>query len=226
MVKEARNLGVGENGQGNALQSAAQILNQFIFGSSDFKPPTKLAQEPKPEDKGKEKEISEREQQFVRRQYETSRNDLNTRVNNTLKNTIDANIDPKSSMSDYVRRTASRDAMEQLESLIAKDTRFKALTDKLWEKAFADGFTKESTDRIRSAFVSKARTLLPSVIKKARIEALKGMGKRVTEKEETANNKGPVTPGRPRSQESKSGKIKDAKDIPAGMSTLEFLNSD
>lgn len=226
MVQEARRLGVGENGQGLALQSAANILNQFVFGSSEFSPPSKLSREVSPEKEDKDKEISEREQKFVRQQFESSRTDLNTRVNNVLKNTIDANIDPKKSMSDYVRKNVSRDALEQLEILISRDSRFKALTDKLWEKAFQEGFTKESTDRIRSAFVSKAKTLLPSVIKKARNDALRGTGKRVKDdEEETTPNKGPIAGGRPRSQQP-SGKVKEAKDIPAGMSTLEFLNSD
>lgn len=233
MVNEARRLGVGQgnDGQplpGTALQQAAHLVNQFVFGSSEFQPPTNLSREDKPEDNSREKQISEREQGFIRQQFESARGDLNTRVNNTLRNTIDANIDPKSSMSDYVRKNASRDALDSLETLINQDGRFKTLVDKLWEKAFESNFSRESVDRIRSAYVSKAKTLLPSVIKKARNEALRGMGKRVKDdsEEETTSRRGPVPAGRPRSQSQNTGKIRDAKDIPAGMSTLEFLNSD
>jgi hypothetical protein len=85
-------------------------------------------------------------------------------------------------------------------------------------------------DKIRSAYVSKAKTLLPSVIKKARNDALRGMGKRVKDDDDTTDEstrkKGPVPSGRPRSQSSNTGKIKEAKDIPSGMSTLDFLNSE
>src|SRR5215203_3084960 len=144
MVGEAKRLGVGEGQNGVALQNAALLLNQFIFGSSEFKPPTQLATDKVVD--GKDKEISEREQKIIRTQFDNARNDLNTRVNNTLKNTIDANIDPKNSMSDYVRRNASRDAMETLESLIVKDTRFKTIVDKLWEGVYKDNFSKESLD--------------------------------------------------------------------------------
>lgn len=222
MVMEAR------KSNNEALQSAAAILNQFVFGSTDFKPPTNLSKTT-PEDKKTDEKVSEREQAFVRRQFEGAHGDLNTKVNNTLKNTIDAHIDPKKSMSDYVRRNASKDALETLEGLISKDTRFKALTDKLWEKAFENNFSKESTDRIRSAFLSKAKTLLPAVIKKARNEALRGTGRRVKDDddqqiEETTPNKGPIASGKPRSQQS-GGKVTNGKDIPRGMSTLDFLNS-
>jgi hypothetical protein len=218
MVKEARTSG------NEALQSAAQLLNQFVFGTSDFKPPTNLSKD-EPADEGKNKELEQREQAFTRKQFETARGDLNTRINNTLSNTIDANIDPKKNMTDYVRKNASREALELLESVLSKDSRFISLKDKLWEAAFNSNFSRESVERIKSAYLSRAKTLLPSVIKKARIDALKGLGKRVSEEEPTPN-KSPLPVGRPRSIEGKSGKIKDAKDIPHGMRTLDFLNSD
>jgi hypothetical protein len=220
MVMEAR------KSNNEVLQSAASILNQFAFGTTDFKPPTNLAKDT-PEAQKDTKKVDEREQAFVRRQFETANNDLNTKVNNSLKNTIDAHIDPKGNMSDYVKKNASKDAIETLQDLISKDTRFKTLTDKLWERAFNDNFSKESTDRIRSAFVSKAKTLLPAVIKKARIEALRGTGHRVKNDDDdtTSTNRGPVSAGRPRSQQPTGGKTTDSKGIPKGMSTLDFLNS-
>ena len=136
MAQEAR------NSQNEQLQAAAVLLNQFVFGTSQWTEPQNLSKETKPEDKSKEQEISEREQRFVRQQFDATRTDLNTRVNNTLKNTIQAHIDPKKSMSDYVRRNAERDALEQLTELISGDKRFAALTDKLWEKAYSDGFSQ------------------------------------------------------------------------------------
>lgn len=221
MVREARVSG------NEALQSAAQLLNQFVFGSSDFKPPTNLAKD-ESEDTGKNKELEQREQAFTRQQFESARGDLNTRINNTLANTIDANIDPKKNMTDYVRKNASREALEMLESVLSRDTRFMALKDKLWESAFNNNFNRESVERIKSAYLSRAKTLLPTVIKKARIDALKGLGKRVNDEEDTTPNKSPLPIGRPRSNESsnKGGKIKDAKDIPKSMRTLDFLMQD
>jgi len=219
MVREARKSG------NEALQSAAQLLNQFVFGTSEFKPPSNLSKD-EPESEGKNKELQQREQQFVKQQFDSARNDLNTRINNTLRNTIDANIDPKKSMSDYVRKNASREAIEMLEVVLSKDARFTALKDKLWESAFNSNFSRESVERIKSAYLSRAKTLLPTVIKKARIDALRGLGRRISDEEESPN-KTPIIPGRPRSQEgNKSGKISKASDIPKGMRTIDFLNAD
>lgn len=225
MVQEAK------QSQNEDLQKAALLLNQFVFGTSNFAPPTNLARAESPQDNSRERQVLEREQAFIKQQFDTSRVDLNTRVNNTLRNTIDAHIDPKNSMSDYVKKNASRDALEHLETLISKDARFRALADKLWEKAFQDGFTRDSVERIKSAYLSKARTLLPSVIKRARNDALRGIGKRVMEEESgqeeqtsQQSNRGPIRTERPRS--TTSGKVKEAKDIPKGMKTLDFLMQD
>lgn len=217
MVREARRSG------NEALQSAAQLVNQFVFGTSDFQPPTQLSRD-EPREDGKDVELQQREQQFVTQQFQSARDDLNTRINNTLKNTIDANIDPKKSMSDYVRKNASREAIEMLESVLSKDTRFIALKDRLWEAAFRENFNRNSVERIKSAYLSRAKTLLPTVIKKARIDALKGLGKRSGEDE--TPDKSPVSIGRPRSQDNKGGKITKASDIPKGMRTIDFLNAD
>lgn len=225
MVQEAR------SSNNEKLQEAALLLNQFVFGTSTYSPPQNLAKPEQEGDKDKENKISEREQTFIRQQFESTRGDLNTRVNNTLRNTIQAHIDPKESMSPYVRRNAERDALEKLETLISKDSRFRTLVDRLWDKAYKEGFTTESKERIKSAYLSRAKTLLPSVIKTARNEALRGIGKRVKEEDndsevvEKDNKKGPIPAGRPRSPIA-TGKIKDAKDIPKGMKTIDFLNAD
>jgi len=219
MVQEA------QRSNNEPLRLAAQILNQFVFGSSEFTPPSQLSKE-KPKD-GKPDAQQQQQQEWTKRQFDTTLSDLNTRVNNTLRNTIEANIDPRSSMTEYVKRNACRDALDQLNELIGQDTRFKSLVDKLWEKAFEDGFSKESTDRIKSAHLAKAKSLLPTVIKKARNEALRGMGKRVSDDtSDEKDRKGPIRPGRPSSKATDGKTDKGKVEIPRGMSTLEFLNSD
>jgi hypothetical protein len=217
----------GRRSNNEALQTAANILNQFVFASSDFEPPTKLSGDEKPDEVDEEKEQLKRERsELVKARFAEVRDDLNTRVNNSIRSTIEQNIDPRNSMNDYVKKNAIRDAQENLESLINSDKRFKAITDKLWEKAFKENFTRTSIDTIRTAYTSKARTLLDSVIKKSRIEALRAMGKRVNTKDKN-DDKSPRkgqsdNDERPRSK-NKSG---NSPTVPKGMSTLEFLMQD
>ena len=223
MVREGRALG----DQGAPLQAAANVLNQFIFGSQNFQPHQPLSRQSDPREVRREYEQQQQEQQRVYTQFENVKDDLQTKADNVLKSTIDGHLDPRGSMTDYVRNHAKQEAFENLETLISKDTRFRSLLDKLWEKAFQSNFDKSDTDRIKSAYLSKAKTLLPSVIKKARNDALKGHGSSSKEDEvetETPTRKSPITPGR--STGPSGGKFKNAKDIPKGMTTLDVLMKD
>ncbi len=211
------------------LQEAAQVLNQFVFGSSNFSQPTKLSSDEPDVKDDKAEELTKREQAIAERAFKSANDGLDTKVNNRFRATIDANIDPRESMSPYVRKNASRECYETLTDLVGRDNRFKQIVDKLWEKAAQDDYSKASIDRIEAAFVSKAKTLLPSVLKKARNEALRGMGKRVREDVEEKD----TTPSKRRSSESPKREEKDRsrprsdpKSIPAGMSTLEYMMSD
>lgn len=221
MVREGRALGE----QGAPLQAAANVLNQFIFGSQNFVPPTTLSKQVKPEEQTREQEYRNQQQQRLFDQFSSVKDDLQTKADNVLKSTLDSHIDPTGSMTDYVKSHAVKEAFDNLETLLGKDTRFRSLLDKLWQKAFEDRFSKTSTDRIKAAYLSKARTLLPSVIKKARNDALKGMARTSREDvEERPAKTGPIKSGNP--QPPSSGKIRKASDIPKGMSTLDVLMRD
>lgn len=217
MVREGHRLG----DQGAPLKAAANVLNQFIFGSQQFTPHQPLSQPVDSRVQQQEQQFQNAEQQRIMGQFTQTRDDLQVKADNVLKATIDGHIDPNKSMTAYVKSHATAEAFENLESLISKDLRFRSLLDKLWEKAFQDGFSKDSTDRIKSAYLSKAKTLLPTVIKKARTDALKGVA---SVEVETPTRKGPITPGR--SSSPSGSKYRKASDIPRGMSTLEVLMKD
>jgi hypothetical protein len=221
MVKDGREQGNQE------LGSAAAILNKYIFGTTNFTHPQNLSKDDVSDvSKEKESEITAREQKFAERQYNTARDDLGDRVDNILKVSVDKAIDPNGSMTDYVKRNASREVLEGLENLIMKDTRFRTIYDKLWEKAFENEFDRESMDKIKSAYLSKAKTLLPSLIKKSRNEALRGFNRSSNYERD---RRGPLPVGKTRSSATlSSGKSNNSgsRKIPKGMTTLEFLNSD
>jgi hypothetical protein len=207
------------------LMSAAHILNQYVFASDVFTPPTKLTREER--DNPQINELEQKQAAFQKQRLDSTTSELNSRVNGVYKATIEAHIDPKNSMTDYIKRNAIKDSQEMLNSLISRDTRFKSLVDKLWEKAIESDFNKESVDRIRRAYISKAQTLLPSVIKKARNEALKGMGKRVSkEEDDNTERETKVTKDKEESPRSRSNNSGRKGEIPRGMSSLDYLMQD
>lgn len=195
------------------LKAAALILNQFVFGKSEFVAPQKFGPDERPNE-----QLNNERQEFIRERYDSARGDLSTKVENVLTSTISNHLDPKGQMTDYLRKNATKDCLSSLDSAIAGDTRFQAVLNNLWKKAFENNFTRDSIEKIRSAYLSKAKTILPTLIQRTRSEALRGLSKNREDKD----RKGPVTPGRSAAPTSKESGTK----IPAGMKTLDFFNQD
>jgi len=211
MAQEAR------NSNNEDLNKAAILLNQFVFGTSNFKPPTNLA---KTEVDGEKSEVNKERQQFYAERFNIARDDLSGKLQNTLRATIDLNIDPKNAMPQYIKKHATSDTMDLLDKAIKGDKQFYVMYDKLWEQALKQNFSRESVNMIRSAYLAKAKTVLPQIIGKVRNDALRGLSKRAqsTEKQET-NKKGPLPVGESRKS---TGKL----EIPKGMKTLDYLMKD
>lgn len=220
----------GRDTNNTNLQEAAAIINQFVFGSTKFEPTRALAEQVK--DDPKEDKVSTREQQFIQQKFDDSQKELGDRIDNSLKATIEAHIDKNSSLSDYVKRNAVRDALDKVKELITKDTRFKTIVDRLWDKAVKENFSRASVDAIRSAYMQRAKPLLAPVITGARNEALKGMGKRTIkakvddgDDEDIVESQGSKKP-QARKNDVPTSKKSDGKKIPANMTSLEYLMRD
>jgi hypothetical protein len=205
------------------LKQAALLVNQFIFGSSKFTAPTNRVD--KKPDAAKD-EVEQERLSLVKERFETARNDLQTRVDNTLRATISDYIDPKGVMSGYVKKNAVNDAMKILNESIGSDSSVVKNLDRLWRASLEDKFSKDSQSRIQSYYLSKAKGNLKNAILKARAEALKDLAPRIKsetdDREEEDNSRRPartITPGRPSSPKSKSGPAK-------GESVTDFFMRD
>lgn len=227
MVKE------GRDNEDEDIQKAADVLNQFVFNTRKYTPPTKLAKSDNSNTENPEAaKLAKEREEFTQQKFESARDTLDTRVHNTLTKAIEKYIDPKESMTPYVRKNASREAHEELSKLMGKDVRLKTILDKAWKAAYEAGFNDESMGRIKKVIINRAQSLLPSVIKKARNEALRGMGKRIrnddTDETETDTTQGKSTSSSnrgPLKEKSRSNE-KSKNSVPQGISSRDFLMSD
>lgn len=206
MVEEANRT------ENDDLKQAALLVNQFIFGSAKFTPPSRLAAE-KSEAKTDEAEVERLA--FVREQFENTRDDLQSRVDNSLRATISDYIDPKNQMSGYVKKNAVSDAMNMLSKAIAEDPSVVRNLDKLWRASFENKFSKDSQGKIQSYYLSQAKRHLKNVILKARAEALKDStpsNSRETEEEPEERPTRRVATGRP-SQPTRKNEMKKGESV-------------
>lgn len=201
-----------------ALETTAHMFHQWFFGTTKWSDPSKLA---KPTDKVDE--VKQQEEKFVQERFHTVLEDLNTRVSNVLKATIDNNIDPASAMTPFVKKHAIREAMEHLETLITNDKQYRAINDRLWQNAYRSNFSQESLNKIRSNYLARAKSLLKPVLAKARSEALTGQGLKVKE-DDNKDRSGRLPVGRSAGQKTTtaSGKSTDSAMKP-GESTYDFF---
>ena len=216
MVQEANDTGNDD------LKQAALLVNQFVFGTSKFTAPQNRTV--KEEDSGK-KEVEQERLSFVRERFESSRDELQSRVDNTLRATISEYIDPRGNMSPYVKKNAVADAMKNLGELISSDGSVVKNLDRLWKVAFEDKFSKDSLGRIQSYYLSRAKGNLKQAILKARAEALKDSRPESRTKEtdeveeETPRTRKPIPSGKP---SNKTGKNSMQK----GESVTDFFMRD
>lgn len=212
-----------------ALKHAAIIFNQFITGSSKPAQIQKLAKD-EPKD-----ELSEERQQIITERFNVVRDDVITKLDSKINATLNKRLDPRDSMSEFVRDAAIAKAKRELQNVITRDTRFQNIMKQAWNRAAKSNYSRGDMDYIRQAYEAKAANLLPSIINKVRTDALKGSGKRSSSSSESDEHieirepqkRGPVASGRSATPNSGNRDARErAKAIPKGMSTRDFLMAD
>lgn len=166
MMQEAK------DSENEDLKQAALILNQFIFGSAKFTAPANLVDRSKEADE-KNSEAEQERLAEAKGRFEEVREDLQTQVDNTLRATISEYIDPRNTMSAYVKKNAVNDALKYLGELIAQDGSVVKNLNRLWKAAYENRYSRDYTGKIKSYYLSKAKANLKSAIMRARAEALK-----------------------------------------------------
>lgn len=216
MLGEAQRFGQ-ESEQSKALVGSARILNQFLFGNSQFQELVPIA---KPVNES-DKRINEREQQLISQRFVEVRDDLIERADNAITATINKYIDPRDSMSSYIRSKAVEDVKRQLDSAIGNDARFKSNLDHLWNGLVTQDFAKSAQEAIKNAYFNKAKTLLFDIIKDVRGKALADKRSPVLKVSgEEDNEPQRERPNRATSAAPKRGQEERRK----GESTIDYLN--
>lgn len=218
------------------LQDAALVLNKFLFGSNTWSPHKPLVNGKKDNGESEEaKKIRVERTELDKAKLDGAVSKVTESSEKLIKKTIEKNIDPKNVMSDYVRRQAVRDAYETADKLMKRDSRFKTILDRAWTKAREKNYDSDSLDVINKMIKSRAATVLPTVIKTARNEALKGLGIRTrsignnknTDNDDDKDEGRSSQNRRPLKERNNNTRQTDnSKGIPRGMSIEKYIMSD
>lgn len=160
----------GKEYDNEVLTNTAKTLKDIFFASKNPEQ-VKLGKEVKTDPESEK--LNRERAQYEQQRYDTSLQEVTESVQNTLKGWIEQTIDPKGTMSPYVKRNAVKDALEMLENDLRNSKTLHPITQRLWMNARSNNYSRDSIKKIENAFKARGKTLLPSAIKKARAEALK-----------------------------------------------------
>lgn len=210
---------------GQQLQLAAQILHKYLYGSTAVQgPKTVKAEETNPE----AEKLNTQRQKFEEQRLSAAVNDVTTRTNTTIDKFVEKYIDPKGTMSDYVRSRAVKDVKEALDKDIGEDPRFKAHLDKLWRSAMQSDYNEDAKSAIRKAILNKTNGVLMSHIRNVRATVNKSMSgnpgrKRDKDRSESEPEKNRLTarPGKEKERSESRSQPKRAFSLSDVMKAIE-----
>lgn len=178
-------------GDENLTNTALQLI-EFL----GFDPNAVLNARPiqaDPEVERQKQDLQNQQQKFFRERYEASLSRVSGQANTDLDKLTEEAIG-KEKLTPLERTALKEKILKELDLQFAKDSKHQSLMASLWRKAEKSGFSGSSEQAILNAYISRAKTLLPSVSNQVKTKEL---GKRTTAPSSKPNFKpNPNTPNR------------------------------
>src|SRR5262249_23691365 len=118
--------------------------------------------------------LQQERQQWATQKYQETNRELTQKAETSIRSKIERVIDPKGSMSEFVKHHAIQEAFNDMTAVIRNDRSFQIIIQKCWNNIWANNYSHDSVDKLLRVWQAKAQTVLPQSIQKARRVALKG----------------------------------------------------
>jgi len=202
-------------GNDENLKNSILHIHKQIFGDFDVDKNVRIAAPKEPE---KDEKYEKEKQQYYTQRETDFRTGTTQSARTELTKVLDKLIDPKGSLSAYDKKNITRDVLESVDQALAADTQHMSLMGSLWARAKKSGWSSEFKERISTAYLSRVKVVAPSIVQKAKSEALKARGKSNGLRSSTESSK-PNGSGRP-----SSARVKDDEIDWKKSSDLDILN--
>lgn len=153
------------------LQNAALVISKYLFGDYDIAKGSKTtivkAAEPV-----KDESFEKEKKEFYGAKLRDFEGVVFSKSEDQLKDIIKDNIDPDNHFNAFALRNLVKEVYEEVDRQIDADQQFKSRINSMWKQAYKAGLPKDWTDKIVSAYLSRAKVLVPAIRSKLRAEAL------------------------------------------------------
>jgi hypothetical protein len=203
------------------LRNAALHIAKYLYGKPEI---PDLERKPEVPNEAEERVKSERQAFWQEKAADFTNECYGEGREETIKE-IAKGIDNDKSLSPFLKKTLKDSIFQEVDQLLAKDTRHLRQMNALWRKAESTGFPKETRKEIINAYLRGAKTLIPSVRQKLRAEA----GLQVSHPTKAITGAPQVKrtniPASGRSASSSAAKTPSARDVNWNKtSDMDFLN--
>lgn len=205
----------GKDGQN--MMAAAKILSNHLHGSYDI-PESEKAKDPELE--AERKKFNEEKEQEQGEKFNTFETSVNERTEKLLNKVIGDGLDPENVLSDFTKSKIIDEVIKRVGKELSSDKAHMNSIGRLWKASINERLSSKSADRIITAFLSRAKQLIPEIRSKVKGEALGTKRKAATGVSRTTRRE--VTPSR--GSERRSG-VMSPKDVKwRQKSDLDILN--
>lgn len=218
----------GQRRKDENIINAADYLSDFVFGDVKVARGERDLVPRKSEDSEEKKELDKEKAKFYVDRFDSFSNSIKSRADEDLKNYINekGKIDPDNIFSDFIKETIINKIYQEVDKQLVADKNHMKYMGSLWDKAKSNGFSDDWKSRILSAYLARAKSLVPAIRAKFISEAM-GSSSRASEKrrevvEKTQSRREPGQGGRPGRE--RNGNV-DARDVDWDRtSDLDLLN--
>lgn len=160
-----------DSNEGKALVATAKNVAQWAFDDPDLVDKQDDAPRRDSEIEKREKELNEREQRIAQQRFESALR--------TAKTNLDRNLDKQILEGLHIENEFVRDSLlekikNEVEQQISSDTGHLRRMQSLWKRAEQEGYDNKSLSRIISAYLERARPIIPIVRNRLRGIAIRG----------------------------------------------------
>jgi len=188
------------------IANAAEYLSDFIFNDISIARGEKSLIPERKEESEEAKKLAKDRSDFETQRYNTFFGDVRVGIDRDVKNMINerGKVDPDKVFSEFIRDTIINKVQAEVDKQLAADKAHMKYMSSLWEKAKREGYSEEWKSRISSAYLARAKSLIPSIRAKLISEAM-GTSSKLSERakeiaEKNGSRKESGTGGRPKSE--------------------------
>lgn len=170
MIRSAFN-DAKRNGNNNLMNSALNV-HEWMFGDDKVEEPLRTQQPVQNQPDPEKERLYKENQEILRGQHQNFVDSILTDSSKRITNIVSKNL--PDDVSPFLGRSITRDVMDELASVLRDDPAHRSNMERLLKQAASNRYSTEWKDRVKSAYLSRAKLALPDIIKKVRSAALKG----------------------------------------------------